>query len=197
MTQLQALAVLAIRLMAIWLLVFASVQLIGYAITSIHLATHELDAQGMGAFALGIAASAAVAATLPVLFLCFARRLARLLIPANAPEIQGLEIDTQQLARLAMAIIGLHLIATGLPDAAGAAVRQAAQTINALANPSSIPVSMGVIPGLPEHLAKTVLGLALFLTAFRISPFLRPLRKAGTGAHLQEPTSPSQSTERS
>jgi len=131
------------------------------------------------------------------MLLLYSRSIALWATPKNSPHIAGLNIHTEGMTRLAMAIIGLFLVASAFPEAGGGLIRLSIEALRSIKDPNHISFGESWIPGLPEQFAKLALGIALFLTAFRIAPFLRPLRRAGTGAHLDAPTSSSQSKERS
>ena len=198
MTQLQALAVLAIRVLAIWLLVTVTSRSAQLAASMLLPTPFEFGGSASRAMIFSIVAMSATAALLPILFLFYARRLARWAVPDDAPEIPGLNIEVDAVARLAMSIIGLLLLANALPHVAGSLVRLAVEYVQSLVAPAPFAISGWWSPGLPEYLTKSILGAALFAAAFRVSPFIRPIRRLGTGAKLDEPpTSPSQSKERS
>lgn len=199
MTSMHALGVLAIRLLAVWLLVMTTTQSVGLAAMLIQSSSDPAFSTGTVLMAAALAITAVIAAIIPVLMILLARRAVRWMIPVGAPDIDGLSLDAEGLSRLAMSMIGLFLIADALPKVGGAMINLLADWGESL-DPTgqSVTFTASVGPGMPEHLAAFILGVALFLAAFRIGPFLRPLRRAGTGAHLDEDsTAPSQSTERS
>lgn len=195
MTSMHALGVLAIRLLAVWLLVMTMTHSVGSAGMVIQVSRHPEFSADTALVAATLAGTAVVGVVIPLLMILLARRIIGWMIPSDAPDIEGLSLDAEGLSRLAMSMIGLFLIADSLPEIGGQLVRVAdAWRRSAAAGSPDFGQYVSITPSLPEYSAAFVFGVGLFLAAFRIGPFLRPLRRAGKGASMDDDsTAPSQS----
>lgn len=116
-----------------------------------------------------------------------ARPLSRLMTPKAVTANFNANLDADLIARLSISIIGLALIAYGLPRL----LARWAEIVFALlqTDPSAgVSLSMGVHiwPNAVLYFFSVAVGTGFLLAAFRIGPFLRPLRRAGTGARLDD-----------
>jgi hypothetical protein len=160
-----------------------------------------LDVPGPGWAIQQLIKGAAFIATVCVAasaLIVFAVPIARAITPKFTYGDNLSTLDEETVARVSLSIIGVGLVAFYLPKLLA---RWAEIAYALLAVDSSSGVALGFSiyswPNAVVYFFGVGLGIALFLTAFRIAPLLRPLRRAGTSAHLDEPTSSSQNKERS
>lgn len=196
MNPLQATALIGLRLIGFFGLVQYSPGVVAYAPTLFDAFMTERAMEG--ALFRGFLSSAfqvSLAMLQSIALIVFARPLSRLVTPKAVTPDLNLNLDADQISRLSISILGLALIAYGLPRLLARWAEIAFVLLRT--DPSAgLSASFNVYtwPNAVVFFFCVVVGAGFLLAAFRIDPFLRPLRRAGTGAHLDEdPNGPSQS----